>query len=100
MLTIQSDASTKDKTLIQTPSMYNVVFMDDDTTSMKFVCDILELFFNKSSDIAYEQMMNIHTSGSSLLGTYTKDIAETKIDLTLNYGKDEGFSPTLKLIKI
>lgn len=104
-LTLQNDVLVIDKETetvkpeLLEPSLYNVIFIDDDTTSMQFVCDGLELFFNKSPDDAYEHMMKIHITGSSNLGTYTKDIAESKIDQILNLGKSEGFAPTIKLLK-
>lgn len=84
---------------IQEPSKFNVVFLDDDFTSMQFVCDSLELYFNKSADQAYECMMEIHITGACTLGTYSKDIAESKIAQIMALGTSEGFSPTIKLVK-
>jgi len=67
------------KPQLKKPAMYNVVFMDDDITSMQCVIDILVSYFNKTSDDAYELMMQVHIVGSAVAGTYCKDIAETKI---------------------
>ena len=36
-------------------------------------------------------MMKIHREGSAVVGTYSKDIAESKAQLTMQLAKAEGF---------
>jgi ATP-dependent Clp protease adaptor protein ClpS len=52
---------------------------------MDFVVDILCKFFNKTSDEATDIMLTIHYKGKALCGTYSADIAETKVDNVARY---------------
>ena len=70
---------------VEKPSLYKLVVIDDDTSTMQLVLDVFEQFFNKSPDDAWECMMEVHQKGSSVGGVFTKDIAETKIDQINNF---------------
>lgn len=83
----QTDIITK----IKLPSQYNVIMLNDDYTTMEFVISILVTLFQKSNQVAYTIMMQIHTEGSGLAGTYAKDIAETKIHLVHKKARAAGF---------
>ena len=60
------------------PPMYKVLLLNDDFTPMDFVIDLLKKYFNKDHTTATEIMLNIHTKGKGICGTYSYDIAETK----------------------
>ena len=85
---------------LKRPHMYKVVLINDDTTPMDFVCNILETFFNKSPDGAYECMMEIHITGSGLGGIYTKDISETKKSQITKLSTDSGYQLKTVLAKV
>ena len=72
------EESVKDK--IQKPSMYNVMLLNDDYTPMDFVVEVLRKFFNKNSDQATDIMLTIHYKGRALCGTFTAEVAETKVN--------------------
>lgn len=76
---------------IKPPSFYNVIVLNDDFTSMNFVVMILVTVFQKSEENAVKIMLDIHKKGSGLAGTYSKDIAETKIQLVHNKAREAGF---------
>jgi len=88
------------KPQLQKPSLYNVIMVDDDKTSMQFVCDILEGHFNKTTDQAYEHMMDVHLTGGANVGTFTKDVAETKISLIHELANQREFPFQLKLVEL
>ena len=72
-------AETKKREKLRPPPMYKVVLLNDDYTPMDFVVGLLEGFFSLSREKATQVMLQIHTKGKGDCGTYTYDIAETKV---------------------
>ena len=82
------DQATLDDEIVekhQKPPMYNVVLLNDDYTPMDFVIDVLCKFFNMNSEQATDVMLAVHYKGKGRCGTYTAEVAETKVDQVLNY---------------
>lgn len=73
------------------PPERKVIFYNDDFTSMDFVVDVLISIFNKSQDEAETIMMTVHEQGSSVVGTYTYDIAVSRTNLTIQIARKQGF---------
>lgn len=69
----------------QKPSMYNVVLLNDDYTPMDFVIEVLRKFFAMDSHKATEIMLAIHNKGKASCGTYTAEVAETKVSQVSDY---------------
>ena len=67
------------KTKTQRPPLYNVILLNDDYTPMDFVVFLLKSVFHKKHTDAINIMLDIHNKGSGKCGTYTRDVAETKI---------------------
>lgn len=61
------------------PTMYNVVFKNDDYTPAKHVVELLMDHFNKSRLEAWAVAMEVHHSGRGVAGTYTFEVAEEKV---------------------
>ena len=74
-----------------TPKMYRVVLLNDDYTPMEFVVSVLERVFQKSPAEAFRLMMQVHTRGRAVCGTYTYEVAETKVGAVRELAKEEGF---------
>lgn len=68
----------KKKEDVDPPPLYDVILLNDDYTPMDFVVAILFEHFGHSESNAFAIMLDVHTKGSGVAGTYTKDIAETK----------------------
>jgi len=69
----------------QKPPMYTVILLNDDYTPMDFVVEVLRKFFNMNSDQATDIMLDIHYKGKARCGTYTAEIAETKVNQVSSY---------------
>src|SRR5215469_3882427 len=67
------DLLEKDEVRTKRPSMWNVVFYNDDYTPMEFV----ELFHISVLD-ALALTLVVHTKGKGSAGTYTFEVAEQK----------------------
>jgi ATP-dependent Clp protease adaptor protein ClpS len=70
------------------PSIYKVIILNDDFTPMEFVANIIQKVFNKNPDDATRIMLQIHTEGIGVCGTYPFEIAETKMNQVLNLAKE------------
>jgi ATP-dependent Clp protease adaptor protein ClpS len=83
-----SDLLEKEATKVKPPAMYNVVLNNDDYTPMDFVIEILERFFSLDIEKATEVMLKVHYEGKAICGTYSAEIAETKVAQVTMYSKE------------
>ena len=74
----------KSKTKTKKPSMYKVLMLNDDYTPMEFVIHVLEQYFAKNHDEATKIMLHVHQKGVGVCGVYTYEIAETKVNQTMD----------------
>ena len=70
------------------PGIYKVIILNDDFTPMEFVANIIQKVFNKTQDDSTRIMLQIHTEGIGICGTYPFEIAETKMNQVLNLAKE------------
>lgn len=73
------------------PRLYRVLFHNDDYTTMEFVVDVLMRFFRRSATEATQIMLEVHTHGVGVAGTYTREVAETKVEQVTEAAHEEGF---------
>ncbi|MGI5308950.1 ATP-dependent Clp protease adapter ClpS [Rheinheimera sp. WS51] len=73
---------------LEPPPMYRVVLHNDDYTPMDFVIDVLSRFFNLQYEQATEIMLKVHHEGKGICGTFTAEIAETKVQQVMQYAKE------------
>ena len=80
--------SQEAKPKLKRPPLYKVIILNDDYTPMDFVVRVLELFFNMDRKSATHIMLQIHTQGKGICGTFTREIAETKVSQVNTYARD------------
>ncbi|MDP2561876.1 ATP-dependent Clp protease adapter ClpS [Psychrobium sp. 1_MG-2023] len=76
------------KQALKPPSLYKVVLNNDDYTPMDFVVEVLKVFFAKDEEAAFQIMMTIHQQGKANCGTYSLDVAETKVQQVNECARD------------
>lgn len=81
------------------PSNYKVIFLNDNTTPIDFVIEVLKIIFKHSTETATDLTMKIHNDGSSVVGVYSYEIAESKAIETVNLSRENGFVLQVKMEK-
>ena len=89
----QTDGAVKErvKTEKKEPTLYKVVLLNDDYTTMEFVVRVLETVFQKSPAEAFRIMMQVHRDGSGIAGVYPWEVAETKVDTVTSMARHAEF---------
>jgi len=82
-----SGVAVKSRTKTKKPSMYKVLMLNDDYTPMEFVIHVLEQFFSKSQDEATKIMLHVHQKGVGVCGVFTYEVAETKVNQTMDMAR-------------
>jgi ATP-dependent Clp protease adaptor protein ClpS len=73
------------------PTLYKVILLNDDYSTMDFVIHVLEDVFQKSPAEAYRIMMQVHQLGSGVAGIYPWEVAETKTETVSAMAKQAGY---------
>jgi ATP-dependent Clp protease adaptor protein ClpS len=89
----QTDGAVKDriKPKKRHPTLYKVVLLNDDYSTMDFVVHVLETVFQKSPAEAYGIMMQVHLNGHGVAGLYPWEVADTKVDTVATMAHDAGY---------
>lgn len=90
---MSTEAQIEEKiiTSLQPPKMWKVIFLNDNQTPMEFVIDLLTQIFKHSDSKAKELTLEIHQTGSAVVGIYTHEIAETKGIESTTLARNNGF---------
>ena len=73
------------------PTLYKVVLLNDDYTTMEFVVEVLMSVFQKTASEAYQIMMHVHVNGRGIAGVYPWEVAETKAETVISRARESGF---------
>lgn len=92
-----SQSSLKTRFCVKEPDKYDVYMINDDFTTMDFVVEVLRTVFFRSAAEAERIMLNIHHNGKALVGTYSYDMARSKVMTAEGMARDAGFPLRLKL---
>ena len=79
--------SKTSKQNLKKPKRFEVVLLNDDYTTMQFVVEVLRRFFCKEYQAAEAIMLKIHIDGEAVCGTYSYDVAQTKVTQVINYSR-------------
>lgn len=72
------------------PRRYQVVFHNDDYTTMEFVIHVLIRFFRKTESEATHVMLHVHHQGYGVAQVSSRDVAESKVTQVMDYAKEHG----------
>ncbi|PID56715.1 ATP-dependent Clp protease adapter ClpS [candidate division KSB3 bacterium] len=86
-----SDVLNEDDVDARKPAAYHVVLYNDEYTTMDFVVFILERIFHHNRAAAEKIMLDVHQKGKGVAGTYTRDIAETKVMQTRTLAREHNY---------
>lgn len=86
----ESSTAVLEREKIARPPMYKVLLHNDHYTTMEFVVEVLTRFFNKDRAEAVHLMLFVHTKGKAVAGTYSRDVAETKVARCTDYAREHG----------
>lgn len=78
------------QSVLQKPSRYKVVLINDDYTPMDFVVEVIQRFFQLPLAQATQIMLQVHQQGKGICGIFSRDIAETKAFLVCAYARENG----------
>ena len=72
------------------PRMFKVMLFNDDYTTMEFVIEVLQRFFDMDRERALQIMLKVHNEGFAVCGVYSRDVAETKVTRVSEFAKQHG----------
>jgi len=75
---------------LKKPSMYTVVFFNDDYTPMEVVTYLMVEVMGLSKEDAVLYMMKVHNEGRASIGRYTFEIAEDKAYRCVGFARQNG----------
>ena len=78
--------TTKPK--LKKPKKFQVLLLNDDYTTMEFVVAVLMRFFSKNEEAANAIMIKIHVDGEGVCGTFSHDIAQTKVTQVTDFSRN------------
>ena len=76
---------------VKEPEMWDVFLHNDDYTIKPFVVEVLRVVFQKNAIEATKIMMHVHKHGRGVVGTYTWDIAQSKVSRVHSMAKKAEF---------
>ncbi len=87
----QTRTRERTRTGLREPRKFHVIIHNDDFTTMDFVVMILTTVFRKTEVEAEALMLIVHNTGSAVAGTYSYDIAHTKVEKATSMARTEHF---------
>ena len=88
---IQNSSSTIVKTVSGEPKKHRVIVLNDDFTTFEFVIMVMMTVFNKTQDEACDIAETTHVQQKATVGTYSLDIAKSKVAKATAMARAEGF---------
>lgn len=99
MAAIDTDIQIDEKVKIDItePKRYKVIFLNDDSTPIDFVIDLLVTIFKHTSETAKQLTLTVHNEGSAVAGVYNFEIAEQKGVEATHVARQAGFPLQIKI---
>ena len=90
---------TREKTKLEEPGLWDVIFLNDNITTMEFVIRVLKQIFNKTQEQAEAISRRIHDDGQGVVGSYVHEVAEQKGIETTLLARQDNFPLQVKVKK-
>ena len=90
---------TKEKIKLEEPGLWDVIYLNDNITTMEFVVRVLKQIFGKSQEQAERITKEIHDKGQGIVGSYVHEVAEQKGIETTLVARQENFPLQVKVKK-
>ena len=87
----ETELLNRDEEKLKEPREYMVILLNDNYTTREFVVEILKLVFHKNPEEAKRIMLNVHHKGRGMVGVYTWDIAQTKVNQVHSIAKQYDY---------
>ena len=97
MASTDTTVKIKVNTDIKEPSLFKVIYLNDDVTTMEFVVDSLMEHFKYNAETAIQLTETINSTGSSVVAVLPFELAEQKgTEVTLE-ARANGFPLAIKI---
>lgn len=90
-MAVQGEIKDRIKTNLREPGRFDVIMHNDDYTPMDFVVLVLIEIFKKEQQEAVRLMLMVHEGGRAVVGTFSYDIAKTKVKTVTSLARQEGY---------
>ena len=84
----QIGLATRTRAKPKKPSQFKVLLLNDDYTPMEFVVMVLKRFFGMDLEAATRVMLHVHQKGVGVCGVFPYEIAETKVNLVMDFARE------------
>jgi len=88
---VREDTGLQEQVRPDEPPLYRVILHNDDYTTMDFVIEVIMAVFHRPAAEATRIMFDVHRKGQGAVGTYTRDIALTKVAEVHAMARDHSF---------
>lgn len=82
---------------LKEPSLFKVIYLNDNTTAMEFVVESLVEYFNYTPDTAEQITIDIHEAGSAVVAVLPFEIAEQKGTEVTQLARENSYPLQIKL---
>lgn len=87
---IQTRKRTENIMGVKEPDKFRVVILNDNSTPMEFVIELLKVIFHHSHDAAVQIMLQVHQNGKGTAGVYSFEVAEQKAAESTQIARTNG----------
>ena len=99
--TMAIDTSTAVKTRVEhelkEPSLFKVIYVNDDATTMEVVVESLMTVFGHSAETSEQITMEIHQQGSSIVAVLPFELAEQKGLEVTTMARNQGYPLQIRI---
>lgn len=85
------DEVIEQRSRLAPPRKFAVLLHNDDYTTMEFVVEVLQRYFQRTVEQSVEIMLRVHKQGKGVAGVFSYEIAETKAAQVMEHAKTRGY---------